>query len=198
MKLHQKFLILILICIIIFPLIELKSNAGLPPHYSGYIDIELKNYNNNDIKINSIDNKDMNLFLSDNKIKTDTSSTISNNKIIINKSSTTRIEYFLYENINIKPILNISITNNDGTITEITYDGSSYYSEFGNDNPYYTFTNYDCNTGKYKENKYKTIITNFQNSSFEDKLFKIVVAILLILLISKIIYSLVQKNKHKA
>ena len=86
MKLHQKFLILILICIIIFPLIELKSNAGLPPHYSGYIDIELKNYNNNDIKINSIDNKDMNLILSDNKIKTDTSSTISNNKIIINKS----------------------------------------------------------------------------------------------------------------
>ena len=71
MKLHQKFLILILICIIIFPLIELKSNAGLPPHYSGYIDIELKNYNNNDIKINSIDNKDMNLILSDNKIKTE-------------------------------------------------------------------------------------------------------------------------------
>ena len=198
MKLHKKILLLILICVAIFSLIELKSIAAIPPHYSGCIDIELKNYNNNDIKINSIDNKDMNSILSDNEITTDANSPISNNKIIINKGATTRIEYFLYENINIKPILNISITNNDGTITEITYDGSSSYSEFGSDNPYYTVTTYDCNTGKYKKNRYQTIITNFQNLSFEDKLFKIVVALLLILLISKIIYSLIQKNKHKS
>lgn len=167
---------IILITLFVFPI---SSNAGLLPRYDGNIEIEFKNYNDNNIVITEIDGKDPDLIL-ENGIYFE-----------FNKGKVSRLVYRFMDNDAIKPIFNFEITNNDGTITKILIDGTSRHSGLGDYNPYYEFATYDANTGKYKNNNFKVFYKHFEDLPFEVHIttygFLLVIVIIIIYLILKII-----------